>query len=374
MKIKGIKYIGPLLDGSGYAQAARGYVLALNKLGIPITVSPVTFEKLRPNLGQTGEIIKSLININIDYNVVIIHTTPEFWEGHREEGKFNVGYTIWETTKLHPDWPKYINKNVDKVLVGSEFNIDVFKNSGVTVPIGVVPHGIDTEEFKGVEPYDVVGVDDNAYKFYSIFQWTERKHPLALIKAYWYAFQGNENVALILKTYRSSYTEEEKNAIRGTMQRLKNVTPNDRYPPVYLILDMLSRDEMLGLHKQGDCFVSLDRGEGFGLNGFTAGAMGDPVVVTGFGGAMEYAKPDNSYIIKHVLTPVFGMPWSPWYRGDQCWAEPDVLHGAETMKHIYYNQDEAKEKGKKIQSFITENLSWDKVGQTMIDEVEKELQ
>jgi len=69
--------------------------------------------------------------------------------------------------------------------------------------------------------------------------------------------------------------------------------------------------------------------------------MGDPIVVTGFGGAVEYAKPDNSYPIKYVQTPVFGMPWSHWYRGDQCWAEPDVLHGAETMQHIYHNQDEA---------------------------------
>ena len=31
-----------------------------------------------------------------------------------EEGKTNVGYTIWETTKLHPKWIEYINNTVDK--------------------------------------------------------------------------------------------------------------------------------------------------------------------------------------------------------------------------------------------------------------------
>ena len=53
---------------------------------------------------------------------------------------------------------------------------------------------------------------------------TERKHPLAIIKAYWYEFKEEDNVALVLKTYRSSYEETEKNAIRTTIKRLKMVT------------------------------------------------------------------------------------------------------------------------------------------------------
>ena len=89
------------------------------------------------------------------------------------------------------------------VMIGSEFNIEVFKNSGVTVPLTVVPHGISVNEFDGIEPFKISGVDKDAYVFYSIFQWTERKHPLAAIKSFWHAFQEGENVALVLKTYRS---------------------------------------------------------------------------------------------------------------------------------------------------------------------------
>jgi len=214
MKIKGIKYISPLLDGSGYGQASRGYVLALHKLGIPITAAPVSFEKIRPDQGEYGKILYSLINKDIDYNVVIIHTTPEFWSQHVEMGKTNIGYTIWETTKLHPDWPPYINNSVDKVLVGCEWNREVFKDSGVTIPIGIVPHGIDIEEYNGIKPYKISGVSDDTFIFYNIFQWTERKHPLALVRAYYYAFQNDENVALVLKTYRNDYSEKEKMVIR----------------------------------------------------------------------------------------------------------------------------------------------------------------
>lgn len=367
MEIKGIKYTAPMLDNSGYAQAARGNIMSLHKLGAPLTLNPISFEHLRPDLGEAGKVIDSLIGKKIDYNINIIHTTPEFWGKHKEAGKINIGYTIWETTKLHPKWPGYINDNVDAIMVGSEWNVGVFKDSGVTVPISVVPHGIGLHELENIELFDVKGVSDETYMFYSVFQWTERKHPLALIKAYWYAFQGKEDVALVLKTYRSDYSDGEKDAIRTTIRRLKSVTPFDDYPPIYLIPNMLSNEEILGLHSRGDCYISLDRGEGFGLSPFTAGASGNPIIVTGFGGSTEYAKEDNSYLVNYSLTPVFGMPWSPWYRGDQLWAEPDIKHGSDLMRHVFGNQEEAKEVGYKLKKDIYKNFAWEVIGQKIIN-------
>jgi len=371
MEIKGIKYVAPMFDGSGYAQAARGNILSLHALGVPLTLNPISFEEARPDLGEDGQILKSLVNKDIDYNIVLIHTTPEFWHKFRETDKTNVGYTIWETSKLHPDWKNYINDNVQKVLVGCEWNVGVFEESGVKVPVGVVPHGIGADEFEGIEPYNISGITDDTYVFYSVFQWIERKHPIALIKAYWYAFQNpDEKVALVLKTYRSNYTDPEKNAIRTTVKKLKDVTPMSYHPKIYLILDMLSHEEMLGLHARGDCYASLDRGEGFGLSPFAAGAAGNPIIVTGFGGATEYAKEHNSYLCNYVLTPVHGMPWSPWYRGDQLWAEPDVLHGSQLMRHVYKEQDLSKHMGKVLQQEIKENFSWEAIGKKIITELE----
>jgi len=374
MEIKGIKYFGPMFDHSGYGQASRGYVLALNKLGVPLTLKPITFEKEIPDWGEAGKVLGDLVNKNINYNVVILHTTPEFWEKHKEPNKINIGYCVWETTKLHESWPKFINDNVDAVMVGCEWNKQVFEDSGVKVPIFVVPHGMDMSEYDDIEPYSISGIKKDAYKFYDVFQFTERKHPTALIKSYWAAFRNDENVALILKTYRGDFSDKEKDAVRNTILKLKDVTRMDSYPPIYLVLDMLTRKEVLGLHKAGDCFISLNRGEGFGLSPFTAGAIGDPIIVTDLGGVLEYAKPEHSYLVKYSLTPVFGMNWSPWYNHGrdeaQMWAEPDCGHAIELMRHVYNNQHEAKEKGEALKNYITENLSWEKVGQKIIDVIE----
>ena len=371
MEIKGIKYISPTFDNSGYAKASRGNILALHKLGIPLTLSPVSFEKARPELGEGGSILQGMVNKDIDYNIVLTHLTPEHWAQFQEPGKVNVGYTIWETSKLHPQWSGWINNGAVKVLVGCHWNKEVFQTSGVTIPIGVVPHGIDMAGFDGIKPYNIAGVDKDTYVFYDIFQWTERKNPLPLIKAYWHEFGANDNAALVLKTYRGDYSDGEKDAIRNTLKRLKNVCPNDYHPPIYLILNLLSEDEILGLHARGDCYASFDRGEGFGLSPFTAGACGNPVIITNYGGAKEYAKEHTSYRIDRSLTPVFGMPWSPWYRVDQLWAEPDVAHGASLMRRVYDNQSEAVVRGKLMKQYIIDNLTWEHIGNRIVDELKK---
>lgn len=372
-KIKGIKYIGPLFDNSGYAKACRNDIFALLSQGVPVTLQPISFEDSKPKLGKDGDLLNSLVNKEIDYNVVMVRTTPEFWGKYKESGKVMVNHTIWETTKLHPDWIPYINNNADKVLVATEWNVQVFKDSGVTIPIGCVPHCIDKTDDVDIAPYNVSNVDDDAYVFGFVSQWTERKDPLSLLKAYWYAFQNNEKVALVMKTYRSNYSEEEKSVIRSTIQRLKSMVVFDSFPKLYYISDMLTEDEMRGLFKRIDCYVSLDRGEGWGLSPFQAGAYGKPVIVTGFGGVTEYLKPDNSYLINHTLTPTHGMPWSRWYKSEQLWAQADVYHGAKLMQEVYYNQKEAKEKGLKLQAYIQDNFSYEVVGAKMLKEIEEIL-
>ena len=163
MEIKGIKFISCVEDGSGYAAAARKNIIALYKLGIPLTIKTVSFEPARPDLGEDGKIIRSLIDKDIDYNIIFCQLTPEWWAQHKERGKFFAGFTIWETSKLHHSWAKYINDTADLCMVGCDWNVGVFKESGVTVPIVNVPHVMDINEFKDIEPYNINGVADETY-------------------------------------------------------------------------------------------------------------------------------------------------------------------------------------------------------------------
>ena len=373
MEIKDIKYTAPFFDGSGYAEAARQYVIALHKLGVPLTLESVSFEHARPDLGPGGVIINSLIDKKIDYNVKIVQLTCEHYPIYRETDVFNIGYSFWETDRICDAWVKYINTSIDLCFVPCQWNADAYKESGVKVPIRKIQQGIDPSEFENIKEYNIKGLSEDTYVFYSIFQWSERKHPLGLIKAYWNAFQDGEDVALVVKTYKNDFSEEQRQGIRNTIERLKDVMPMPKktYPKMFFVFDMLSRPEILGLHKRCDCFALPQRGEGWGMPHFEAGAIGNTVLTTGMSGNMEFTNKENSYLLDYTWTPVFGMPWCPWYEGNQLWAEPDILQMIKLMEHIYNNQEEAANKGKLLQKNILENFSWKQVATKMLDTIKE---
>ena len=94
------------------------------------------------------------------------------------------------------------------------------------------------------------------------------------------------------------------------------------------------------LHERGNCFVSLCRSEGWGLGAFDAAASGNPVVTTGFGGHLDYLA-GTDYLVRFDLVPVDDPAGYPSYAPDQHWAEPDLDHGAELLRHVMAHRDEA---------------------------------
>jgi len=363
----GVKYIGPVFDASGYAEAARNYVLSIHNKGYPITLAPIIFEKTRPDLGPNGEILRSLVGNQIDYDKVIVHSTPDLWEQWTrfENNKYIIGYTVWETSRLHPSWVTACNK-VNEVWVPCDWNMEVFKESKVTAPLYKIPHAIDIPDMAAVTDFNLDTIPPNMFVFYSIFQWQERKNPYGLLSAFTTAFTGVEDVILVLKTYRHDHGGD-KEEIKKLIMDFRKFVNLDHFPKMFLVVENLSRGGIMGLHKRGDCFVLLQRSEGWGLPHFEAAACGNPVITPGYGGQSEFLKEDNSYLLDYNLTPVGGMSWSPYYRSDQYWCEPNLKEAVETMRHVYNNRDEAKNKGQLARNYVSKNFSWDKVGDMVVN-------
>jgi glycosyltransferase involved in cell wall biosynthesis len=365
-----IKYWGALFDGSGYGSCSRHYIKALNSCGADLTLSPVSFERERPDLGATGVYLDKYVNRQIDYDINLIHLTPEHYPMYREVGKINVGYTVWETSKIHHDWIAYCNC-MDAIIVPCEWNVKVFRDSGVKVPIYCVPHVVNTEGLDKIEEFPVAGPSKfvrNDYIFYSIAQFTERKDITSLLKAYWSEFDLTDNVALVIKTHINGYSDDEKNATTQIIKKIKKEIqlPKGRtYASVYLMLDLLAEDDILGLHKWGDCFVSLNRAEGFGLPEAEAAAAGNPVIVTGYGGVNQFLNKNNSYLINYMLIPVTGNNCL-WYTSDQCWAQSDICDASKNMRYVHENREAAKIKGVLARKNIENNFNYKAIGNLYI--------
>jgi hypothetical protein len=89
---------------------------------------------------------------------------------------------------------------------------------------------------------------------------------------------------------------------------------------------------MDAIHTIGDCYVSLTHGEGWGMGAFDAATLGKPVLMTGWGGQLDYLGEDYPGLIRYRMTPVSG--WLPHasYQPNQRWATPDIGHASELMR------------------------------------------
>lgn len=365
--MSGVKYIGPVFDGSGYAEAARNYVLSIYRKGYPITLAPISFEKTRPNLGKDGEILQSLVNNKIPYDKVIVHSTPDLWQNFtRFDEKYIIGYTVWESSRIHPVWTEACNK-ANEIWLPCEWNMELFKESGVTTPLYKIPHAIDVPDLSTLPNFNLDGVSEDTFVFYSIFQWQERKNPYALLTAYSSAFSGVEDVILVMKTYRFDHSGD-KEAIKKLIMEYRNFINLEKFPKMFLVVENMSRENIMALHRRGDCFVLFQHSEGWGLPHFEAAACGKPVITPGYGGQVDFLNESNSYLTNYTLSPVTGMNhFSPYYRADQYWCETDMKHSIETMRHVYENRDEAKEKGRLARESIIQNFTWDKIGDMVVN-------
>lgn len=365
-----IRYVAPCFDSSGYSEAARNNIVALTRAGVNVLPKPISFEKQYTNLGEKGELVTSLIEKNklLNPKVQIIHCTPENYSQYIQKGCYNIGYAAWETSKLPANWAKYFN-TLNEVWVPSTYNVKVFRDSGVTVPVTLIPHPF-SEDTNSAAP--IIKKVNNEYIFYSIFQWLERKNPIGLLKAYLTEFTAADNVVLIMKTFQFSHNNSiEVERIKETIKGIKDKLYLSSYPRVLLITDLLSSSQMKGLHRSSDCYVHLHRSEGFGIPVAEAMFEGKPVITTNYGGVTDFVtNNETGYLIDSTEIPVYGMPW-PIYTGDMIWAEPDILHARKVMREVFTNQEAAALVGKRGQQYVKDNLSFEKVGQLMKDRLEK---
>jgi glycosyltransferase involved in cell wall biosynthesis len=244
-------------------------------------------------------------------------------------------HTVWETDRIPARWPPVLRYS-DGLIVPTQWNRETFAACGVGVPIEVVPHvvcspspAVDTEQ---------LGIPDDLVVFYAISRWDERKLPSAAVRAFCEAFTADDPVLLAIKTGRLAEMPPP-DGWRGsavaltTAWRVASVLREYPHPPrIKLWVDEWDDSRIEALHSRGDCYVSLCRGEGWGIGSFDACAHGNPVIATGWSGHLAYLE-GSPWLVDHDLVPVLSSAPAS-YAPDQHWAEPRLDHAAQLMRAI----------------------------------------
>ena len=375
-----VLYTGAIKDLSGYAAAARDYVRSLDAVGVEVAIDAQTFE------AQTRRLVEEVVERRLwammekpaDAHLQIIHLTPDNFTKYANNGKEKIGYYAWETSRLPTSWVNPVNDTCREVWVPCEYLRQVSIKSGVECPVYVLPHAIPLPPL-GSKPHATIGgLPNDRFKFYSIFQWSERKNPLGTLEAYYREFTRADPVVFVLKTYRVGNARSERDFIRREISKLKRSTRGLHCPPVLLIEKFLSAAEIQAIHYYGDCYVSMARSEGFGIPAFEAAAMGNPVVVPNYSAFPEYFDNSRAYLIDVPNeVPIQNMRHiSILYTGDMVWGDPSVQDCQRQMRAVFEDQDLAKKKGMAARKYVRDNLSYQAIGRIMkgrIEAINKEL-
>jgi len=304
-----------------------------------------------------------IVNLAIEHDTVVVAAPPLWNEQLAAEaaGRRLVAFTTWETDRLPGEWVEILDRYV-RVLVPSQFNRDTFVAAGLSTPVSVVPHIARPVQVAAITAEPASG--PGPFVFYSIATWTSRKAVLDTVDAFVSAFKADDDVVLVI------HTTVEDHVARGRAVRAggpRNPSREETWftlasalagrpdvPRIVLSTRGLDRVGIDALHARGDCFVSLSRGEGWGLGAFDAGNHGNPVVVTGWGGTLDMLPSGYPYCVDYDLAPTtLDEPddwWSP--RPGERWARARVAHAAALLRDVFEHRVQARDWGRLLQSGI----------------------
>ena len=353
---QGMAWHSTAVGRSGYAVSAKNLMLALENRGIDVRYRYVYGKNTPIPWEEKGE--SDDYRINVIRKRKFLRSYPQVVYGvadvfHKNTGRYKIGYTMLETTGIPGDWVKECNR-MDEIWVPSSFNVQTFRDSGVRVPIQVMPLGIDPDYYN----QNIVSYKNNRkYTFLSIFEWGERKAPELLLRAYSRAFTGKDEVVLICKVNNSDSSISVENEVR------KLGLPGNGPEIIFLYNTDFEDYEMPALYRSSDCFVTAARGEGWGMPILEAMACGLPAIATAWSAQTDFLNEDNGFPVR-VEKLVDAKAKCRYYEGFR-WAQADEEHLIQRMRWVYEHREEAARKGRLASEYVRREFTWDKAAEKM---------
>lgn len=357
----GINFVGHVSGEYGLGEGARGTLRGLESVGIPFTINDIKVDWHR-NLDDSY----TNVSQNIQYPINLIHINPGdgMIEGLGSEyfkGRYNIGYWAWELPILPRVWD-YAFDLFDEIWTYSNYTAETIARQS-PIPVLKLPPSIALPSTS--VDRKALGLPQGKFVFLFMFDFHStlaRKNTLGTIEAFKQAFpqSNNEDVLLVIKSSNGHFHPQQR-------EQLKEQAED--WPSIRLIDGHLKKEELYGLVKSCDCYVSLHRAEGFGLTMAEAMYYGKPVIATAYSSNMEFMNVGNSFPVKYDLVTL-AENYGPYSQGN-VWAEPDIDHAASLMQYVFQNYQEAQQVGAKAAQDIKSLLSPQAVGNKIRNRLEQ---
>lgn len=279
-------------------------------------------------------------------------------------GEMKVALLVYETTVLPPHWADAIRKYVDMLVVPSTFCRDVVLDAGIPESrVRIVPYGYDPEMLRAHDEVRPL-IESPAFVFLHVATPHKRKGTELLIEAFAEEFRGDDGVLLLVK---STYSARRAKARPFEIANIDEAIRNQRGSSTRILhlVDVLSPEEMSRLYRTANCVVQPSFSEGFGLVILEAMALGLPVVVTGWGGQMDFCTAQNTFLLDYDLVPA-GECQYDCDSIDALMAMPQLGHLRERLRFVYDHRDDAERVGGSAARDVAD-MTWDTSARQLVD-------
>jgi len=252
------------------------------------------------------------------------HVVHQFW-GPDELAAINsmkIIYNVWERQWVSPAVVYCLNQ-MARVWVACEDNRQMLKRCGVDgkkIWVIPVPFREDDPLLKIRSQVRVPG----PVRFYHIGKWEPRKEQRNILGAFLMAFKPGEAKIYLrsaqLNTPVEDYPQSPEVCVHEWMKN-EDVQANGwsiekANQDIFLVKKRLTDQQIHQLHRMGDVYVTMSRGEGFDMPAFDAKLAGNLMVYVPSGGPQDFASTDD------VIVPTSGeITCHPFYG----WGESTYL-------------------------------------------------
>lgn len=309
-------------------------------------------------------------------------------------GKYNIGITAGiETNLCDVSWIEGCNR-MNLVLVSSNFAKKVFEESKyekrdkltnqpielieLKTPVKVLMEGINTNIFRETnvivnpELDDILNSIKESFCFLFVGHWLQgdlgqdRKDVGMLIKTFLLTFKGiKSKPALLLKTSGATTSIMDRHAILDKINDIKRSLGSDDLPNIYLLHGELEDEEMNDLynHPKIKVMVSFTKGEGFGRPLAEFALVKKPVIVSGWGGHVDFIK---NVLLPGELKQIHSSAVIPnMLLAESSWFTVDYDKAKDILKLVYENYSKFSEDARKQAYIIKKDFSLEKMKETL---------
>lgn len=349
-KKNGVSLVIHLKDVHGLAQTGRDFLSKIMLTNFDFDVFDFSATNLEKN-----DFFEAITTNKSQFEKRIFFDT----QYHALSNKhYNYKTLFWEFESGMLEFKPDLFKDVDEVLAFSDFTYNYFnKVAPPEVKITKMKYPFSknwkiTSDKKAVrEKYGIKESDFVCFFNFDYKSSYNRKNPEASLKAFKAALGKYKNTKFMLKTIGFEDLGEKVKLLEKCVKEL------DLSDKIIFINEYMSRNETISLMNACDCYISLHRGEGFGMGLAEAMSLAKPAIATNYSGNTEFMKPEFSLLVDYKI--VDANDDSESYKSVKKWAEPNIETAAKYLEKLYKDPSFAKDLGEKAQKFLEEYYSLD---------------